>query len=31
MAKPAADALNPPNGGGFKKAKQQQPTPTVVA
>jgi uncharacterized protein (DUF3084 family) len=30
IAKPAADALNPPaNSGGFKKSKQ--PTPTVVA
>lgn len=31
IAKPAADALNPPaNSGGFKKAKQPTP-PTVVA
>lgn len=30
IAKPAADALNPPvNNGGFKKSKQ--PAPTVVA
>jgi hypothetical protein len=30
MAKPAAEALNPPtNAGGFKKAKQA-PAPTVV-